>query len=849
MKPSRTYRRSFVLLAALSSCCFAGEAMHDHLALGKTSAGATVTLIRTGAGWSINIDGPGSPLLSQPEPARVEISEGNGSEVHEVNAAYSHIARTSDGVQATATVKYSPTVSFLVRDLWQLQKDVLSVKRIVTVQGSASGGFASAIFFSAPKLEWQDGSYLAPGVLYADPTYDGERSPGGTLLYGAHHLSFREDILPAPLLGLYFHDGASVAMLDPTPRGDTTEDESKLARPVMTDSRFEFGSLSVAQQEGRPLEFGFQYPGSVQGYFNSQDSSPVFIRRYHPIQTGFSQSYRVAFRLAHDSTFRSFSREAWRWSWKTLQPAIHEIDIPAVRRVLTDHLATQITEINGHTGVPFVRSTLDDSYNWNWTMIAMGFVGKDLDCADALLRESDRDPGPRGEHMRALGLAMIATMIKGIPTVPLPATGIDLTTGQAWDHVWLAPWLRNATEDMRVLMLAYRREAKLGRPHPEWLAWVRQYCDWLIQQQRADGSFPRRWKPSSNEVAEPSGTASYNAVPVLVLMSEVTGDAKYRTAAIRAADYTWKEYGSRGLFVGGASDNPNITDKEAGMLSLEAFLSLYEDSHEPKWLNYAEAAGDFAESWIWLWNLPMPIDADDAQLHWKRGVSTVGLQGITALHAGGADEYLDCAVALYARLYNYTHDPHYLEVTRLLLHDTKSMVALPGRLYDMRGPGWQQENFGLGPSPRGRGVGSHRLWLPWISANHLHGINALEEYDPALFLRLTRQSANVENSAVPAIDAGPVFSSAEVARGAMLLHFRWAEGGLVLKNSGRGVFAIAGADHAWFPAEAHLVNGTVVISSSLVQEPTAVRYEWSSAVDAALFNSAGVPAKPFRTDN
>ena len=412
-----------------------------------------------------------------------------------------------------------------------------------------------------------------------------------------------------------------------------------------------------------------------------------------------------------------------------------------MRRVLIDHLAAQVTEINGHTGVPFVRSTMDDSHNWNWTMIAMGFVGKDLDCADALLREADRDPGPRGEHMRALGLAMIATMIKGLPSVPLPATGIDLTTGEAWDHIWLAPWLRNATEDMRVLMVAYRREARLGRPHPEWLAWVRQYCDWLIEQQRPDGSFPRRWKPSSNEAAEPSGTASYNAVPVLVLMSQMTGDEKYRASAIRAADYTWTEYGSRGLFIGGASDNPNITDKEAGLLSLEAFLALYEDSHQPKWLDYAQAAGDFAESWIWIWNLPMPADADNALLHWKRGVSTVGLQGITALHAGGADEYLDCAVALYARLYNYTHDPHYLEVTRLLLHDTKSMVALPGRLYDMRGPGWQQENFGLGPGPRGRGVGSHRLWLPWISANHLHGINALEEYDPALFQQLTANAA------------------------------------------------------------------------------------------------------------
>ena len=150
----------------------------------------------------------------------------------ELNAAYSQVSRTSDGVEASATVHNGPAVSFIVRDLWQLHDNVLSVQRTVTVQGSAPGGFSSTIVFSAPKLGWSDASYLAPGVLYADPTYDGERSPGGTLLFAAHHLSLREDILPAPLLGLYLHDGASIAMLDPTPRGDTTDAESKLTQPV-----------------------------------------------------------------------------------------------------------------------------------------------------------------------------------------------------------------------------------------------------------------------------------------------------------------------------------------------------------------------------------------------------------------------------------------------------------------------------------------------------------------------------------------------------------------------------------------------------------------------------------------
>ncbi len=79
------------------------------------------------------------------------------------------------------------------------------------------------------------------------------------------------------------------------------------------------------------------------------------------------------------------------------------------------------------------------------------------------------------------------------------------------------------------------------------------------------------------------------------------------------------------------------------MLSMEAFLSLYDSTKDPKWLDRAQAAANYAESWIWIWNLPMPLDAEDAHLHWKKGVPTVGVQGITARVAGSVDEYLDWA--------------------------------------------------------------------------------------------------------------------------------------------------------------------------------------------------------------
>lgn len=697
--------------------------------------------VKTPSGtWGMEI--AGSPRLVQANPANVEVFHSE-QDIRHLAVGYKMVRKTATGVEAQAEIVDDGHVQFRVDDEWTISGAIVSVKRRVEVVENAPGGFSSSVAFTVdPAMGWNDITFLAPGVLYGDPTYDGERSPGGTLNYAAHRLVIREDMLPAPLFALSFKNGASVTMLDPAPRGDTTIAETTLSKPVLTDTRFQFGALGVTQTKSGTIDLGFSFPGTVSSYaFNPfTPIQPSWARRYQPITKGIDHHYQVSFRFGQNESFPDVTRNAWRWAWATLNPAVTPINVELVRRVLTDHLEAQAATIDGRTAIPFVLSTVSDTLQWNWTMAGMGFVSKNLECADQLLREGDRDPSARGQKMRQTGLAIIHSMIEALPTVPLQGTGYDLATGKPWNHVWLAPWLRNATEDMRALMRAYRRESALGRQHPEWLAWVKTYSDWLILQQRADGSFPRRWKAGSNDIAESSGTTSYAPVPLLVLMTDITGDPKYQNAAIRAGEYIWSNWGNRGLFIGGASDNPNITDKEAGMLGMEAYLSLYESTKDAKWLERAQTAGNFAESWIWIWNLPMPLDADDAKLHWKKGVPTIGLQGITALSAGGADEYLDWAVPSYAKLYKYTGDAHYLDVARLLLHDTKSMVALPGRLYDMKGPGWQQEHWSMGPGRTGRGVGGHRFWLPWVSANHLYGITGLEEFDPALFKKLEQST-------------------------------------------------------------------------------------------------------------
>jgi len=726
-------------LVLLTGCSYSGK----HVDLGKLSGGETISFVRNESkDWGIVISGGTSPAVSQINPVKLEILQNEDS-IHTIITGYNSIKKSRSGIKAVAVVKFGENVVFNINDQWSYEGSVLSLKRKIQVQGDTPGGFNSSLALAVDSsVKWTDVNCLAPGALYGDPTYDGDRSPGGTLNYQAKCFIMREDILPAPLFALSFNNGSSVTILDPSPNGESTVDETKLSADIMTDPRFQFGSLGAWQVNEGPVEFGFTFPGTTT-MFGRGFGTPAgirWIRRFHPITEETVQNYEISFRFGENESFSDVIRNTWRWAWKTLNPVSTLIDVEQMRRLLIDQLASQVATIDGRTGIPFVMSTVDTvQRQWNWTMIAMGFVGKNLEGADQLLREGERDKTERGQKMHKLGLDIISSMVRALNSVPLQATGYDLATGKPWNHEWLAPWLRNGTEGMRVVLQAYQRERDSGRQHPEWFNWVKTYVDWLILQQREDGSFPRRWEPGTSVVAESTGTMSCCPVPLFLIMTGETGDPKYMQAAIRAADFVWENWGQKGLFIGGASDNPNITDKEAGMISLEAFLSLYEATKDSKWLDRAKVAADFAESWIWIWNLPMPVDAVDSLLHWKIGVPTIGLQGITAMAAGGVDEYLAWSVPSYAKLYKYTGDEHYLDVARVLLHDTKSMVAIPGRLYDLRGPGWQQEHWRMGPGGSGRGVGGHRFWLPWVTTNHLHGIYGLEEFSPELYQLLLKE--------------------------------------------------------------------------------------------------------------
>ncbi|HEX4349784.1 MAG TPA: sialate O-acetylesterase, partial [Verrucomicrobiae bacterium] len=96
---------------------------------------------------------------------------------------------------------------------------------------------------------------------------------------------------------------------------------------------------------------------------------------------------------------------------------------------------------------------------------------------------------------------------------------------------------------------------------------------------------------------------------------------------------------------------------------------------------------------------------------------------------------------------------------------------------------------------------------------------------------------------------GPTFKSKEHLPGALKINFTHTDGGLAVKGDALAEFSVAGSDHQWHWADAKINGDSVIVFSKLVTEPVAARYAWQSNPQATLFNGAGLPAVPFRTDN
>lgn len=95
-------------------------------------------------------------------------------------------------------------------------------------------------------------------------------------------------------------------------------------------------------------------------------------------------------------------------------------------------------------------------------------------------------------------------------------------------------------------------------------------------------------------------------------------------------------------------------------------------------------------------------------------------------------------------------------------------------------------------------------------------------------------------------DSGPIYRATRIEGRELYVLFHHASG-LSARGKLQG-FAIAGADKKFVWADARIEGDMVILSHPAIESPRYVRYAWDAFPHTTLYNSAGLPALPFRSD-
>lgn len=636
------------------------------------------------------------------QPLRAEIVDG--AEARWLSAPYAH--KRGSLLEGTLVTPKGTRLRF--SDRYRARRDGFDVARTVRVLAVGPGetAFSSRFALMAePNVRLRDREAFVPAILYGHPEDLPKGALGGDSDAGT--VLIREDRLPLPLAMLRDPaTGGTVELLHRRPDGATFAGED--FAPRIVNGRMRFGSIGFLNEGG--LEIAFQFPGSEGGRTYISPREAGWSLRSHPLQVGFEQRYELRFTRSVAKTYAEAVGASWRRAFEDANPKPPKVSHEKVYRASMDLLAHYGKTYDGVPSMPF-QARLPDGVVID-TSSQMGFVGKALPAAALLLKDAlDHQDAERRKQAEALVDFWVARSmnLSGVPKTwyDIPKGGGEVTWRGYPTH------LRVAGDGVRGVLAAHRLA-----PNPAWLAYARQYGDFLVEKQAEDGSLAGLWKWDGTPERTFKNVTDH-AIPVLADLYRATGDERYCRAAIRAGEYCLPTVHAAFRYVGGAADNPNVPDKEAGVLAMQAFLALYDLTGEAKWIAPAAQAATFCETWTYAWNVPVP--KDDPKAFYPKNRTTLGVSIIATGHSG-ADDFMAITVYDYYRLYLLTRDAHFLRFARFLDRATKQLVNWDGSL-GYAYPGLLMEALNLSPR-RGNGV---RGWLPWLTVGILEPLVRMRE--------------------------------------------------------------------------------------------------------------------------
>ncbi len=292
--------------------------------------------------------------------------------------------------------------------------------------------------------------------------------------------------------------------------------------------------------------------------------------------------------------------------------------------------------------------------------------------------------------------------------------------------------------------ILFARNMGLSAAADRWQATLRRGCDFLARAARYHGMFPRAWNtdgtPRGWDASGPTNggwlsTAGVYCVGPLVRMQRLTGERQYLELAEAVLQGYWSRFGEDlATPPWGGTHDAGAEDKEAGWGLMKAALDVYQSTHDPRYLHWAQLAADWTLTWMYFHDVGMPRDK------WLRDhMQTVGWTFISTQNQE-IDVFGFWMAPDYYRLGQVLDDERYCQIGTVLFDAATETIARDGAMFGQTTPGIQAEHYNHTNCtyvPNGPWRGSqHSMGIGWVLASTLYGGAKLAELDSDHFFWL-----------------------------------------------------------------------------------------------------------------
>ncbi|MDL2221803.1 T9SS type A sorting domain-containing protein [Parabacteroides sp. OttesenSCG-928-N08] len=554
--------------------------------------------------------------------------------------------------------------------------------------------------------------YFIPGVWYKGNFTPDGNLPAGIPEANDTYFMYREDRITMPLVMFRSpSDKLTVSLIHKDSKCETVVSDSE---NLFICKDYQYSSVGI-KREDNVVYTTLAYPGS------EYDRRAGRGHRWHPVEMGLKQEYHVEFCFSATADYAEAVEQTWNRAYELYDPTIYPVDLQESYEGLIETLQTyyvpnrEMGGIRDAPGFPF-QVTLTD-FQPLGIDYQMGFVGMQIATGYYLFREGIEK---KDDLTKEKGKAVLDFWAKSCLTkLGFPRTWYDPGLNGNTGRFRSGSDIRVCTGGMEGLIAAWCFAKRNGVEIPQWIDSCIRFGDWLVANQNKDGSYYYSYDQNvivsdKHPLSHANKYLTICAVRYLVELYIATGNEAYKTAALRAGEFCLERIHSRYMYVACVVDNPKTIDSESGQMALNGFLSLYDLTKEKRWLDAAEQAAIYTESWVYMFEIPVEKDRTGATA-FPRDRSIVG-QHLIAIGHSAADLGFAWSSFAFYRLYLATGNEHYLQTARISAHNTKQSMNWDGSLFPGQPKGLQLEAFQVMIPRRKDGI---MTTLNWNYAAHL----------------------------------------------------------------------------------------------------------------------------------